>query len=65
MCRFFQKQQNTHAVTGKILAHAGPVDRSDLERPASQFMQLSWEYFASRISHYKFERKLVNVFFAT
>jgi len=29
-----------YAVTAKIPAHIGPVDRRDLERPASQFMQL-------------------------
>lgn len=52
------RNNKTHML-GQLSAHAGPGDRSHLERPASQFMQLGWGYISERISHYTFDRKLV------
>lgn len=51
-------RNNKTRVLGQLPAHAGPADRSHLERPASQFMQLGWGDFSERISHYTFDRKL-------
>lgn len=57
-CADSDKWQNMHDVTDKIPAHAGPVDRSDPEKHPN-FCNL---HNCLKNSHYKFERKVVNIF---